>query len=211
MTTIPFLCYNGDIVGQSSRQAPSSYFDSLRRHFVKYLRRLIWYVSSRLLILLSVLGVMTMAFYFSMNATNIYIILKDGMAKRAQVIMMGAEESLTPYFSSAYLERDAQLLEARNGQSAYQNYYNITGFDHRVNLDWFWCWPWEDTARATITERIPAIDGKLKASARDAASASGITISSPKWQTTQYTVLLSRENGQWRIRNLTIAKVINDE
>ena len=168
-------------------------------------------MSSRLLVLLSVLGLMTMAFYFSMNASNVYVILKDGMAKRAQVIMMGADENLSPYFSAAYLERDAQLIEARNGQSAYQNYYNITGFDHRISLDWFWCWPWEDTARATITERIPAIDGKLKASARDTAAAAGIAISSPKWQTVQYSVLLSRENGQWRVRNLTVAKVIGNE
>ena len=146
-----------------------------------------------------------------MNATNIYIILKDGMAKRAQVVMMGADEDLTKYFSPAYLERDTLLSEARSGQSAYQNYYSITGFDHRVNLDWFWCWPWEDTARATITERIPAIDGKLKSSAREAAAAAGVSISSPKWQTTQYTVLLSRENSQWRIRNLTVANVITDE
>lgn len=178
---------------------------------MKYLRRLLWYVSSRLLILCCVLGLMTMAFYFSMNAANTYIILKDGMARRAQVIMMGAEEDLTQYFSAAYLERDAQLTEARNGQSAYQNYYSITGFDHRITLNSFWCWPWEDTARATITERIPAIDGKMKASVREAASAAGLTGSSPKWQTTQYTVLLSRENGQWRIKNLSVARVINEE
>ncbi len=182
-----------------------------RRWPVKYLRRLLWYVSSRLLILCCVLGLMTMAFYFSMNAANTYIILKDGMARRAQVIMMGAEEDLTQYFSAAYLERDAQLTEARNGQSAYQNYYSITGFDHRITLNSFWCWPWEDTARATITERIPAIDGKMKASVREAASAAGLTGSSPKWQTTQYTVLLSRENGQWRIKNLSVARVINEE
>ena len=180
---------------------------------MKYLRRLIWYLSSRLLALCLILGVVTMVFYFSMNATNIYIILKDGMAKRAQVVMMGADESqLTPYFSTGYIERDTMLAEARNGQSAYQNNYSITGFDHRINLDWVWCWPWEDSARATITERIPAIDGKLRASARDSAAAAGISLPSvPKWQTTQYTVLLIRENNQWRIRNLTVSKVYNDE
>lgn len=178
---------------------------------MKYLRRLIWYISSRLLILCCVLGLMTMAFYFSMNATNIYIILKDGMAKRAQVIMMGADENLTQYFSTACLDRDAQLTEARNGQSTYQNYYSITGFDHRISLDWFWCWPWEDTARATITERIPAIDGKVRSSAREAAAAAGMSVSSPKWQPVQYSVLLSRENGQWHIKNLTVARIINEE
>ena len=79
---------------------------------MKYLRRLVWYLSSRLLILFCVLGLMTMAFYFSMNATNIYIILKDGMAKRAQVVMMGEDENLNAYFSSAYLERDVGNKQA---------------------------------------------------------------------------------------------------
>ena len=175
---------------------------------MKYLRRLVWYLSSRLLVLFCVLGLMTMAFYFSMNATNIYIIIKDGMAKRAQVVMMGSEEDLNDFFSPAYLERDALLIEARNGQSDYQNYYTIKGFDHRINLDSFWCWPWEDTARATFTERIPAIDGKLKSSARE-KSAAGTIQSAPKWQPTQYSVLLSRENGRWRIRNLSVIKVLD--
>lgn len=178
---------------------------------MKYLRRLLWYISSRLLVLTCVLGLMTTAFYFSMNATNIYIILKDGMAKRAQVIMMGADEDLSKYFANGCMERDALLTEARNGQSAYQNYYSITGFDHRISLDSFWCWPWDDTARATITERIPAIDGKIRSSAREAATAAGLSTSSPKWQTCQYSVLLGRENGQWHIKSLTVSRVLNEE
>ena len=207
MTTPPGMWYNRRAEGFSPRSIRWNPWEVP----VKYLRRLIWYVSSRLLILCCVLGLMTMAFYFSMNATNIYIILKDGMARRAQVVMMGTDADLTAYFSPACLDRDALLTEARNGQSAYQNYYSITGFDHRVSLDSFWCWPWDDSARATITERIPAIDGKVKSSARDAAAAAGLSLSSPKWQTTQYTVLLSRENGQWRIRNLTVARTITEE
>ena len=54
-------------------------------------------------------------------------------------------------------------------------------------------------------------DGKLKSSAKEAAAAAGISMSAPKWQTTQYSVLLSRENNQWRIRNLAAIKVINEE
>ena len=179
---------------------------------MKYLRRLIWYICTRLLAICCVLGLIIMAFYFSMNATNSYILLKDGMAKRAQVIMMGEDVDLSSYFSAAYLERDSRLAEARNGQSTYQTDYNITGFDHRITMNWFWCWPWEDTARATITERIPAIDGKLKSSTREAAAASGVTLAAtPKWQTTQYSVILTRENGQWHIKNMSVIKVLNDE
>ena len=177
---------------------------------MKYLRRLLWYLSSRLFIILCVLGLITTVFYFSMNATNIYIILKDGMAKRAQTVMMGAEEDLSKYFAPAYLERDSLLTEARAGRSDYQNYYSITGIDHRVHLDSFWCWPWEDTARVTITERIPGIDGKLRSSMRQAAADKGLP-ASPKWQSTQYNVVLTRENGQWHIKNMAVVKVIQDD
>ena len=176
------------------------------------LRRFIWYLAGRLFLLLTLLSLFTVTFYYAMNATNIHVVLKDGMAKRAQVVMQGEEAELDKYFAPAYLERDSLLAAARNGQSVYQNYYNITGFDHRISLDWFWCWPWEDTARATITERIPAIDGKLKSSTREAAAASGVTLAAtPKWQTTQYSVILTRENGQWHIKNMSVIKVLNDE
>ena len=53
---------------------------------MKYLRRFLWYVATRLLVVCCVLGILTTAFYFAMNASNIYIILKDSMAKRAQEI-----------------------------------------------------------------------------------------------------------------------------
>ena len=177
---------------------------------MKYLRRLIWYVSTRLMVLVAVLGLAVLCFYFFMNATNIYVILKDGMAKRAQTVMMGADqEELKKYFAPAYLERDPLLLQARNGESPYQNYYTITGFDHRINVDWVWCWPWEDTARATVTERIPAIDGRMKPSAREAVNALGWS-ATPKWQATQYNVLLSKENNRWRVRNLTAVKTVGE-
>lgn len=194
---------------------------------VKYLRRLLWYLVSRLLILSLVLGLMTIVFYYSMNATNVYIVLKDGMANRAQAIMMGVDgaaeadgasaqayyrqSGLERYFSVTYLDRDRQLAQARAGQSAYQNYYSITGFDHRLSLDRFWCWPWDNEVSAIITESIPAIDGKLKSSAREAAQAAGLSGSSPKWETTQYSVILRLENGQWHILDLTPTRVINNQ
>ena len=176
---------------------------------MKYLRRLIWYVTSRLFIICCVLGLMITAFYFTMNATNIYIILKDGMAKRAQVIMMGEDDStLGNYFASTYLARDGELIDAQNDHSIYQSYYNIKGIDHRLSLSWVWCWPWEDSARATVTESVPAIDGKAKSSSREALATLGLP-TDPKWNSAEYSVVLSRENGQWHIKNLTLIRNID--
>lgn len=169
---------------------------------MKYLRRFIWYAASRLLIILIVLGLLTTAFYFAMNATNIYIILKDGMAKRAQVVLMDSGDDLSVYFSPAYLSRDHLLMDVKNGSSIYHNYYDVTGIDHRIQLDAFWCWPWDETATATITETIPGIDGKLKSTAKEAAAVLNLP-QTPRWETVRYVVTLTKENNQWRIKDLT--------
>ena len=45
-----------------------------------------------------------------MDIANIHVVLKDGMAARAKVVMMGEDaDVLTRYFQSSFLERDAVL------------------------------------------------------------------------------------------------------
>ena len=164
-----------------------------------HLRRLVWFIASRLLIALLLLGILTVTFYYAMNATNIYVIIKDGMARRAQVIMMDEPvESLDAYFAPTWLERDSLLQSALNGTGPYQN-TNVTGFDHRISLSRVWCWPWDSIATVTVTERIPAIDGK---------SVSGTV---PAWQSGKYTMVLSKESGNWKIRTISLVELLNDE
>lgn len=166
---------------------------------MKYLRRLVWFIASRLLALLLVLGLMSVTFYFAMNAMNIYIIVKDGMATRAKVIMMDEPaSSLNNYFYSSWISRDELLQSALNDTDSYQG-VTVTGMDHRIALQWVWCWPWENTARAIITERIPAIDGKT-------THEDGV----PAWQSGKYSVILSRSSGNWKIRDITLLEWLNE-
>ena len=159
---------------------------------MRYLRRLVWYIASRLFIALILLGILTVTFYYAMNATNIYVIVKDGMARRAQVVMMDEPvSSLDAYFTASWIERDPLVQSAIAGTDPYQN-VSVTGFDHRISLHSVWCWPWEDTATATVTERIPSIDGK--------AAGDG---SVPAWTGGKYSMILTRESGNWKIRNIT--------
>ena len=170
---------------------------------MKYLRRLIWHIASRLLICVCVMGILVTVFYYSMNASNIYVLLKDGMAKRAQVIMMGEDESiLKNYFSGAYIDRDDMLRTVKAEGSVYTNYYSITGIDHRLQLEFVWCWPWDDVARATFVESIEGIDGRLQASKRGMAAEMGLGNSPPEWNRIRYKAVLTRENEQWIIRSL---------
>ena len=71
---------------------------------MKYIRRLLMYLSSRLFVLVLIVSLCVVSFYYAMNVTNMQIILKDGMAKRAQVVMgMTDVSELSSYFQSVYL------------------------------------------------------------------------------------------------------------
>lgn len=180
---------------------------------MKKLRRLIWYLASRLLLILVLLSLFTVVFYYAMNAANIYIVLKDGMAKRAQVIMMGESPSeLTKFFQGSYLQKDENLQIAIDGKSPY-TYYNVRGIDHRLTMTWMWCWPWESTARVTFTETVPRIDGRVKGDYADAARAlyGDDYLSPPRWQGGRYTATMVKENNQWHIRSIALVEAIDSE
>ncbi len=180
---------------------------------MKKVRRFIWYLAGRLFWVVVLLGVFTVVFYYAMNASNINIVLKDGMAKRAQVIMMQEDPSdLNKFFQSSYLNRDENLQLALNDQSPYI-YYNVRGIDHRLKMTWMWCWPWENTARAEFTETIPGIDGRVRAADVEAARAlyGDSYETPPEWQGGKYAATLVKENNQWHIRTLTLIEVLTDE
>ena len=171
---------------------------------MKYLRRFVWYIASRLAMLCALVSVMVVVFYYAMNTTNIYIVLKDGMAKRAQVILTVEENAgeLNKFFQSSYLAADQALQMTVEGNSPYKN-FNMVGIDHRLTMEWMWSWPWDDTARAVITETVPRIDARPKA----AAAQAGLT--APPWQGAKYKATLVKESGQWKIKSLTTVEYVN--
>jgi len=176
---------------------------------MKYLRRIVWFFANRLLVICVILGLIMTVFYYAMNLSNIQIILKDGMANRAKYIMGmdNTRKELEKYFLTACLENDTAVRETDDGNSPYAD-YNVRGIDHRLEMGFMWVWPWDNSARLTIKERIPRIDGRVKGSkadeviARDGAEA----LYPPAWEDAEYRVLLTRENGQWKIKTLTAAK-----
>ena len=176
---------------------------------MKYLRRIVWFFANRLLALCLILGLIMTVFYYTMNLSNIQIVLKDGMANRAKYIMGmdSNRKELEKYFLTACLENDNDLLQTDTGNSPYAD-YNIRGIDHRLEMGFLWVWPWDNTVRLTISERIPRIDGRVKGNKADEVIAreGAAAVYPPAWQDAEYRVLLTRENGQWKIKTLTLAK-----
>ena len=173
---------------------------------MKYLRRGIWYVAGRLLVICLILGLMITVFYYAMNLSNIQIVLKDGMAGRAKYVMGITDQrsDLEKFFQSICLDEDALVAAASRGESPYAD-YNIRGIDHRLEIGFFWIWPWENNVRLDISERIPRIDGRVKGlKADEAIAARGESaIYPPEWQGASYRIHLTRENGQWKIRQMS--------
>ena len=178
---------------------------------MNYLRRFVWYLSTRLMALTVVLSILIVGFYYAMNVANMQVVLTDGMAKRARVVMMDeSPDELVKFFLPTFLERDEALLIERDGSSPYKD-YNINGIDHRLSMSWMWCWPWEDRARADITETIPKIDGHIKSNLRAAALEAGgeERLYPPRWRSAKYRATLVKQDGQWLIQGLQLLEVLD--
>ena len=173
---------------------------------MKYLRRFLFFITSRLFWVTVISALLIVAFYMSMNATNIHILLTDGMKARAGVILMQDDASeLTKFFKRDYLESDERLRIGMSEASPYAN-YDVRGFEHNVSMQWMWSWPWETVARADFVEEIPSIDGKVKSAKREEVLAAGgeAALTPPAWPKARYRATLTRINGQWKITNLQL-------
>lgn len=175
---------------------------------MKYVRRLLWFIASRMMLVCIILLVMVMAFYMAMNAANIYILLSDGMNLRTSVILTREDpEALNNYFRADFLQNDQALNVGLSNQSPYI-YYDITDFEDNLTMEWVWSWPWEDTAQATIVYRVPEIKGSVISSRKDLVTDGTLSESPPVWQGGRYRMTFYRVNGQWKIAGMTQTQVL---
>lgn len=177
---------------------------------MKYLRRFLWFFTTRMFWFIIIAGILIIAFYTAMNTANIYVLVTDGLNARAGVVLMQQDATeLTKFFRRDFLENDQVLRVGMSAQSPYAN-YDIRGYDHQVKMEWMWCWPWDTVARAEITESISRIDGKVKSSKREEIVAAGGDAAQdpPAWHTGHYRVTLVRSAGQWKISALQEEAVV---
>ncbi len=175
---------------------------------MKYLRRFLGFLASRLVIITLVAAFLVMIFYTCMNYANIYILLSDGMKTRAEVVLTREDaKRLNDYFRAEFLDQDETLNIAFSENSPYMD-YDITDFDHLLKVEAIRSWPWEDTAQAVISERVPKITGSVISSKKSLVTDGQMSGTPPGWQGGKYEVTLYRLNGQWKIAGLRQTQVI---
>ncbi len=178
---------------------------------MRILKRLLNFIASRMFMLTVICALLIIAFYLAMNTANIWVLISDGLDARAGVVLMGRDASeLSGYFRQEFLSQDPVLQVGLSDTSPYRD-YEIRGYDHRVRMISVWSWPWENVARAEIVESIPAIDGTIRSSRREAALAEGgeARLTPPAWATSRYRVTLVRAAGRWKISNLQLIEQVN--
>jgi len=174
---------------------------------VKYVRRLMWFIASRLLIVTLLVSIMVCGFYMCMNSGNIYVVVSDGLDKRVEVVLTREDSAeLSSYFHSDFLKADPVLNLAFTDSSPYVN-YNITDYEHSLAIEALWAWPWDNTATCRIVERVPSITGTVLSSKKNEASSKV-----PSWQGGRYDLTLVNVNGQWKISGMKqLAAFVEDQ
>lgn len=164
---------------------------------MKYIRRLMWFIASRLLVVTLLVSIVVCGFYMCMNSANIYVVVSDGLEKRVEVVLTREDSSeLNNYFHSDFLKADPVLNLAFTESSPYVN-YSISDFEYSLSIEELWAWPWDSTATCRIVERVPSITGSVLSSRKNEASE---TV--PSWQGGRYDLTLVNVNGQWKISGM---------
>lgn len=159
-----------------------------------YIRRLVWFIATRLIWICILGGILVCGFYMCLNTANIYVILNDGLEKRVEVILTQEDaEDLNYFFHADFLSNDRALEGAFDGTSVYDD-YSITDFEYDLKIEKLWAWPWDNYATCTVVERVPSISGSVISSRKSEVSS---TI--PSWQGGRYDITLVRNNGTWKI------------
>ena len=175
---------------------------------MKYVRRFLWFIASKLLIFSAIASVLVLAFYLAMNTANIYLLLNDGMQLRTSVILTREGSAGLPnFFANDFLDSDEALKAGMSSQSPYVN-YRITSFESDVKLEWVWSWPWEDIARARMVHTVPEIKGTIRPEKSALVQSGALSSNPPVWNGGRYEMVLHRVNGQWKIAGMRQTQII---
>ena len=162
------------------------------------LLRFLSYILTRLTALAVIVILIILAIFIGYDWANINVIVNEGLAQRAEVILTNQEISeLGKFYTQEFLDRDSSL-----SRHPYEN-FTINDYDHRVKLKKLWVWPWENKTRVTVEEIVTHIDGSNKDE-----DSKGEPI--PPWESGEKIIVMEKD-GRWKMGNVILTKPIEPE
>lgn len=167
---------------------------------MKSLARFITFLLKHIVLICLVVGLCVAGFTISMNMSNMYVILNDGLQARANLILgYGDANEMSQYFTNYFINND----NYKTTQALYSQ-YDINSYGYNLKIDSLFTWPWQTRAEIRVHEAVYSIDGEIYSSvmSREEALLSG-KLNPPAWKNASYKVTLIKESGRWVIDSLT--------
>lgn len=159
----------------------------------KVARRSVWYLMRTLLIIMAIIIMALAAFLTAMHVSNMYILATEGMQKRAESVLKdGSVLELTEYFTQGFIDGDEPLHAG-----AYSD-FTISDYNYRLSIEGITVFPWSDSAKMRVVERITNLSGALNDTAEDQ------TATLPEWPVRRYNIIFSRIDTRWYISELEL-------
>lgn len=155
-------------------------------------RKSIWYVLRTLLIIAALVVTALYVFIGAMHVSNIYILVSEGMERRAECILKGGSvNELTEYFTEDFVSKDAALYDGKYSG------YTVTNFIYKLDVDSLAVLPWDTAASMKVTERLLSLSGTPDEGTPEDAKL-------PPWTPVRYGVKLRRIDGRWYIGDIIL-------
>lgn len=162
--------------------------------FLNIVLRFIQYLAKKFIVAAIIIWLAVLATFIAYDCANIYIVVTEGMAQRAAVVL-GSEENiaLNKFFTQTYLSADPLL-----NNNEYEGFI-IQDYSLKLRVKWLWAWPWNNSAKVVIEESIPKIVARPRDNEQDVKTP-------PQWQNGEKIVLLEKSAGQWKINRIIFKK-----
>lgn len=166
---------------------------------VRFTRRSLGYTAKTLLILCLSIALCGLAFTVCARLSSAYIIINEGMAQRAQLILQeGTKEQLRPYFTQECIDADGKLSDASYKQ------YTVDNYSYSLSFESFSLWPWQSDIQVELVEQVESIQGTVLSSAMN------FPPKPPKWTAMRYRLTLVQQEDSWKIHVLTPLELVYD-
>ncbi len=154
-------------------------------------RRSLWYVLRIMLVITLVGALCFFALVEMMNVSNIYIIVTEGMEKRADCVMGNTPSSdLQEYFIKEWLSRD-EIVD-----SGKYDAFRVDSYDYRLTIEKMSVAPWSKDASIRVLEQVLNIQATpYNDSNKDPV---------PQWEDSRMEIRLEKIDGRWYISMISV-------
>ncbi|MBR5948061.1 MAG: hypothetical protein IKZ82_05365 [Clostridia bacterium] len=149
-------------------------------------RRSIWYILRLLLVITLVVGLCYFALVEAMYMSNIYIIVTEGLERRADCILGNRSSTeLAEYFTKEWIIRDEDI------DSGKYDAFRVDSYDYRLTIEKMSVYPWSKEASIRVLEQVV----NIQASPYNDSNKDPV----PQWEGSRMEIRLEKIDNRWYI------------